>query len=271
MGLGNLGLPVAQRLTSVGTEVLGFDVSAASLESAAGVGIAPSIRQLTEWSDVVLVLVSDAEQSEAVISGPEGITAASSPPRIVVLMATVGPDAVASLAAPLVEAGSGLVDAPVSGGAHAALAGGLSLMVGGAARDIDACLGGLENLGSVHLLGALGAGQTAKLANQMVFFGAQAALQEAVELAESHGVDCPALLEALSAGTADCWAVRHWGFIGDTARAYEAAGVDPGHRPWRKDLAAAAHAARTQGLDAPVTDVVSRVFGERADREALRN
>ena len=71
--------------------------------------------------------------------------------------------------------------------------GDLALLVGGEPADIAACREVLDALGEVHVLGGLGAGQTAKLANQIVFFGAQAALQEAVALARANGVDVEAL------------------------------------------------------------------------------
>ncbi|GAB3250647.1 2-hydroxy-3-oxopropionate reductase [Arthrobacter pigmenti] len=249
----------------------GFDVNAENLRAAEGVTPASSVRALAEQADVILIVVSDAQQSEAVIAGPDGITSAASPPHSVVMMATIGPDAVRGLEQTLRDANSTLIDAPVSGGAQRALDGDLAMMVGGNDEDIAQCRNVLEELGQIFLLGGIGAGQSAKLANQIVFFGAHAALQEAVELADSYNVDRTALLEALSGGTADCWAVRNWGFFDQTARAYDESGVEPSHRPWHKDLAKAAGAARSQGLEAPVTDLIAQVFGDRVDRDARRN
>lgn len=270
VGLGNLGLPVARRLAAAGAKVLAFDVSTHSREAAAGIELTASVRELAERTDIVLIVVSDAAQSATVISGEDGITSAAKAPRVVVMMATIGPEATAELAEPLTAAGSALIDAPVSGGAQAALAGELSLMVGGGQEHIAVCSEVLEALGTVHLLGGLGAGQSAKLANQIVFFGAQAALQEAMALADSYGVDREALLKALSGGTADCWAVRHWGFFDETAQAYDDAGVEPSHRPWHKDLRKAAQVASGRGLDGPVTDLIAQVFGDRVDRDARK-
>ncbi|WP_460464392.1 NAD(P)-dependent oxidoreductase [Arthrobacter pigmenti] len=271
VGLGNLGLPIARRLSSVGAEVIGYDISSASRKAAEGIQLADSVSQLAETTDLIFVLVSDAMQSAEVIFGEEGITSAANPPRTIVLMATIGPDAVADLAASLTGTGPALIDVPVSGGASAALVGQLALMVGGAVEDVDACLEVLNHLGQVHLLGGVGAGQTAKLANQIASFGAQAALQEAVALADAQGVDRQSLLGALSAGTADSWVVRHWGFFDETARAYDAAGVDPAHRPWHKDLATATKVAQHRDLDVPVTELIARIFGDRVDQNVRRN
>lgn len=270
VGLGNLGLAVARRLVEARAEVTGFDVDEAALNAAEGVKAASSVRDLAEQTDVVLVIVSDAEQSATVVSGRDGVTSAESPPHTVVMMATIGPDAVRSLEKPLGEVNCALIDAPVSGGAQRALNGDLALMIGGNDEEIARCRQLLDELGQVFLLGGRGAGQSAKLANQIVFFGAHAALQEAVELTDSYGVDRTVLLEALSGGTADCWAVRNWGFFDETAQAYDAAGVEPSHRPWHKDLAKAANVARSQGLQAPVTDLIARVFGDRVDRDARK-
>lgn len=271
VGLGNLGLAVARRLVAAGTEVSGFDINAANLAAAEGVKPASSVRDLAEQTDVVLVLVSTAEQAANVISGSEGITSADSPPDVVVMMATIGPDAVREVAVPLRDVGCSLVDAPVSGGAERAHKGELALMVGGDDEHIDQCWNILEELGQVFLLGGIGAGQSAKLANQMVFFGAHAALQEAVALADSYDVDRAVLLEALTGGTADCWAARNWGFFDATAQAYDEAGVEPSHRPWHKDLEKAANVARSQSLEVPITDLLAQVFGDRVDRDARRS
>ena len=266
VGLGNLGLPIARRLVSSGIDVVSFDVSPVAREAASGLDLAPSLRELAERSDVVLVLVSDADQCQEVLSEVEEVTFSASLPSVVVIMASVGPDSVRSLAAPLQKRGVMVVDVPVSGGAAAALNGGLSLMVGGASADIAACRGILEILGTVNNMGDLGAGQSAKLANQILFFGTHAALQEAIALAEADGVDRTALLQALSGGTADCWSVRHPGFIQETARAYDVAGIHPPQRPWHKDLRKAVEVTNERGVDAPFTAMLSDLLGDRIDR-----
>ncbi|GAB3555951.1 hypothetical protein GCM10027404_33540 [Arthrobacter tumbae] len=269
-GLGNLGLPVARRLACAGFEVLGFDVNPGARASAEGLPLAASVRELAEKADVVFILVSDGGQCRSVLSGPDGIASASRPPAAVVIMATVGPDALTELAAELRGRETDIIDAPVSGGSEAATDGSLSLMVGGSPEVIQRWRAPLAALGTVHVMGPLGAGQSAKVANQMVFFGTQAVLQEALALANASGVNQDALLAALSGGTADCWSVRHPGFLEATARAYDASGVDPSHRSWHKDLRTAVQATAARDLNAPVTDVVNRVFGDRIDKAARR-
>lgn len=265
VGLGNLGLPVARRLLKFTEVVYGFDVRAERVRMGqeAGLLVTGTVGELAEASDVVLLLTSDAAQAAEVI-GPAGVAAAATPPRVVVLMATTGPGPIDDLAA-LLPPGTGLIDCPVSGGAAAALDGELSLLVGGQQEHLSVCGDLLDRLGTVHVLGGLGAGQSAKLANQIVFFGAQAALQEATSLAAAHGVDQEALLRALQSGTADCWAVRHFGFFEETARAYDKDQVPPSHRPWHKDLATAREAARQSSVESPLIDLLSEMFGDRVD------
>ncbi|NJC21477.1 3-hydroxyisobutyrate dehydrogenase-like beta-hydroxyacid dehydrogenase [Arthrobacter pigmenti] len=270
IGLGNLGLPIARRLLATGIDVLGFDVSPEACQAARGLSLASSIRDLSERADIVLVLVSDADQCRSAISGTSGVVSATTLPTAVVIMSTVGPDALTDLAAPILGLGTAVIDAPVSGGAEAAAKGELSLMVGGASEYIERCSSVLSTLGTMHIMGELGAGQSAKLANQMVFFGTYAVLQEALALAKSDGVDSDALLGALSGGTADSWAVRHPRFLQETARAYDAAAIGPSHRSWHKDLRTAVQAASARDLDTPVTILVSQVVGDRVDRSARR-
>lgn len=268
VGLGNLGLPVARRLDAAGVGVIGFDISPVAREAARGLKLVASLRDLAERSDIVLVLVSDADQCAEAFSGSEGLASGANLPSAIVVMATLGPDAVVNLVAPLEELGIMAIDVPVSGGAQAALKGELSLMVGGRPESIEACRNVLELLGTLHVMGKLGAGQSAKLANQILFFGTQAAMQEAITLAEADGIDRTALLQALSGGTADCWSVRHPGFLQQTAWAYDAAGIDPSHRPWHKDLRKAAQLTAERGVEAPVTSLIARIFGDRVDRSA---
>lgn len=268
IGLGNLGLPIARRLASAGMNVLGYDISQAAREAAQGMTLTSSIKELSELADTVFVLVSNSSQCRSVLSGPDGIAAAATPPTAVVIMATVGPDAITDLAAPLLESGTAVIDAPVSGGAEAALNGELSLMIGGTPESLERCRSILATLGTLNIMGGLGTGQSAKLANQIVFFATQAALQEAVALAAADGVNLDALVQALGGGTADSWSVRHHGFLERTARYYDAAGVEPEHRPWHKDLKMAAQATAARGVEAPVTELISRVFGNRLDQVA---
>lgn len=270
VGLGDLGGPIARRLSDVRGNIVGFDVDDGKMTALGNIAPARSVRDLAERVDIVLVIVSDAEQSEEVTVGTEGIAAATSQPQTVVIMSTIGPQAVRALNERLGEFGCAVVDAPVSGGAQRALNGDLAIMVGGTERAVSHCRDVLNDLGQVFPLGGLGAGQSAKLANQIVFFGAQAALQEAIALADSFHVDRAALLEALSGGTADCWAVRNWGFFDETARRYDESDVSPSHRPWHKDLATAATATRQQEVDAPVTDLIAHVFGDRVDQHARK-
>lgn len=270
VGLGNLGLPIARRLASVGINVIGFDVNAAALEAAEGLPLAASVREAAERADIVLVLVSDASQCRSVLCGPDGITSAANRLPTIVFMATIGPNALSRLIDELASFGPGIIDAPVSGGSAAAAKGDLSLMVGGSPGTVERWRPVLEVLGTVHVMGPVGAGQSAKLANQMVFFGSQSVLQEALALASASGVDRDALLTALSGGTADCWSVRHPDFLEEVARSYDAAKVPPSHRPWHKDLLTAIQTTAALGVDTPVTNLVSRVFGDSVDVAARR-
>ncbi|WP_168202084.1 NAD(P)-dependent oxidoreductase (plasmid) [Glutamicibacter sp. FR1] len=275
IGLGNLGLPVARRLQTCGFRVVGYDARSSVRGSALDLDVVESVQEVVESSDAVLILVGSAGQCADVIAHIVATPPSGSSPkagvarlRTVVLMSTVGPDAVARLADPLLNRGIEMLDVPVSGGADAAREGQLALMAGGPTASMERVLPWLALLGTVTPVGPLGAGQLVKLANQIVFFGTQAVLQEALDLASTASIEREALMEVLSGGTADCWSVRNPDFLLETARAYEKADVAPQLRPWHKDLAQARQVAQDRSVDVPVVQAVTEVFGDRLDARA---
>lgn len=275
IGLGNLGLPVARRLQTCGFRTVGYDARSGVRGSALDLDVVESVQEVVESSDVVLILVGNAEQCADVIaqivatpSGGNSPKAGVAHLRTVVLMSTVGPDAVARLADPLLDRGIEVLDVPVSGGADAAREGRLALMTGGPTASVERVRPWLATLGTVTPVGPLGAGQLVKLANQIVFFGTQAVLQEALDLVGTASIEREALMEVLSGGTADCWSVRNPDFLLETARAYDRADLAPQLRPWHKDLAQARQVAQDRSVDVPVVQAVTEVFGDRLDARA---
>jgi hypothetical protein len=135
------------------------------------------------------------------------------------------------------ERGIGLLDAPVSGGAERALAGELTVMVGGEPGAVDRARPLLDAVGGdIRHVGPSGAGCVVKLANQLMMFSALAGVHEGLDLARAHGVDERAVLDAVATGTGDSWVVRNRGFFDDVARAYDDGGTPVRERPWSKDL-----------------------------------
>src|SRR5205085_9542391 len=148
----------------------------------------------------------------------EGLAAGLGTGNVVVVHATVHPDTCRRLAARLAAAGIDLLDAPVSGGRVAAAAGRLTVMVGGDQKALDACRPLFDTYASaVSHVGPVGAGQTVKLLNNLVFAAQLAVAHDVVELGERLGVDAEKLLEVLAQGSGASAALGIYGRLGSLA------------------------------------------------------
>ncbi|NYE69742.1 NAD(P)-dependent oxidoreductase [Microlunatus parietis] len=270
VGLGNLGLPMANRLRERGHDVVGVDVDPDRRAAfAAGGGIATTLDESSPRP--VLCLVVPDDKAVTALTEPDRLARLVRPGGLILMHSTVSPALAGRLGADCRSAGYGFVDAPVSGGAERAAEGSLTIMVGADADDHDRAEPLLRDLGSdvVHL-GAPGAGSAAKLANQLMLFATLAGAYEAMELARGFGLTEEAVLRVVGTGTARSWVTDQWGFFDGLTRDYDAAGVADDHRPWAKDPAQAVQAARELGLDAPfaamITDRLPGLIRRHADR-----
>jgi 2-hydroxy-3-oxopropionate reductase len=151
-------------------------------------------------------MVRDLAQVREVLDGPDGLLAGVDAPTVVVVCSTVSPGGLRAVAADGYADSSGrvrVIDAPVSGGEEGAVAGTLSIMVGGDAVDVQAAWPVLAAMGVPAHLGATGSGQVAKACNQIIVASTLVALGEAVVLARRAGLDVGALLRVLRHGLAD--------------------------------------------------------------------
>jgi 3-hydroxyisobutyrate dehydrogenase-like beta-hydroxyacid dehydrogenase len=263
IGLGTMGGPMASNIVRAGLNLTVFDVRAepAARLAAEGASVATSPAELARTADVVLLVVVDEAQADAVLVGtPEqpGVLQFAAPGSVVVIHSTIGPQACRRLADLAAARGIDLLDAPISGGPSGARAGSLAVMVGGDEAALARCRFAIEPVGAeiVHV-GPVGAGQLAKLANNMVLAITMQAVHEALMLGREAGIDPDLLLQVLGSGAADSWTVRHWRDIGESARVYPG-GAEGVAALTHKDLALALAAARQGGIDVPVTELTSQ-------------
>jgi len=204
IGLGIMGGPMACNLRKGGYAVTGFSrsgVPQACLD--AGVVAAAGPAAVAAASEVVILMVPDTPDVERVLFGPGGVVEGVRPGTVVVNMSSISPAAEPGNAARLAERGAEYLDAPVSGGDVGAIAGTLSIMVGGkvevfeAVRPVLACMGK-----TLSHIGPHGAGQTCKLANNMVGAMTLMAVAEALTFAAKSGADPAKVREALLGGFA---------------------------------------------------------------------
>jgi 2-hydroxy-3-oxopropionate reductase len=205
VGLGVMGAPMARHVLSVGFPLTVHSRSAPPVEAlvADGASWASKAADVARVSDVIVTMLPDTPDVELVLLGADGVGDGAAEGSLVIDMSTIDPIATRSIAEQLGQIGVSMLDAPVSGGQVGAEAGTLSIMVGGPDDAFERALPLFEAMGStiVHV-GAAGAGQVAKAANQLVIASAVEAVGEAFVLAVKAGVDPAKVREALLGGFA---------------------------------------------------------------------
>ena len=259
IGLGIMGRPMALNLLKGGFDVSVWARRAESMQplAAAGAKTAASPMQLARVVDLVISMVADAPDVEQVLLGENGVAAAQKAGLVAVDMSTILPAAARDIAARLQVCGVDFLDAPVSGGEVGAIAGTLSIMVGGSAaafeqaRPVFACLG--QNI--VHV-GDSGAGQVAKAANQIVTGVGVLTVAEALNFAAKNGVDPAKVREALLGGFAYSKILENHG-----QRMLDR-NFKPGFKSWmhQKDMNIVMQSAHELGLCLPVAAATAQMF-----------
>ena len=205
IGLGIMGAPMAANLVKAGFDVVGYNRTPAKVQVlvARGGRGAASVADAVRGADVVVTMLPDSPDVQEVAAGPDGVFEHAAPGSLYVDMSSIRPDVSRSIAAAGQDRGIRVLDAPVSGGEAGAVDGSLSIMVGGAAADFEAARPVFQAVGNtiVHV-GALGAGQTVKAANQLIVACNIEALAEALVFLEAYGVDTEAAVQVLGGGLA---------------------------------------------------------------------
>ena len=205
IGLGIMGKPMAANLLKAGHELVvsTHNEAAASELAELGASTARTPREIAAQVELLITMLPNSPQVHEVALGPDGIEAGAQPDLIYVDMSSIAPAVAQEVAHALDERGVKMLDAPVSGGEPKAIDGTLSIMVGGDREAFDQVRDVLAIMGSsvVHV-GDIGAGNTTKLANQVIVALNIAAVSEALVLAEKAGVAPEAVVEAIRGGLA---------------------------------------------------------------------
>ena len=205
IGLGIMGKPMAKNMLKAGyTDLLVSDLNKAAVEEIVAAGAkAATNAEIGESCDVVLTMLPNSPQVKAVMLGEDGVAAHMRPGTTFIDMSSINPVASKEIAAVLAEKGIDMLDSPVSGGEPKAIDGTLSFMVGGKQEVFDRFKPLLETMGaSVVRCGDVGAGNTTKLANQIIVACNIQAVAEALTLAQKAGVDPRLVFEAIRGGLA---------------------------------------------------------------------
>ena len=249
IGLGVMGRPMAGHLIAAGHEVFLNRVKAASqhLVDAGGKAL-DSARAVAQAADIVVLMLPDTPDVEAVLFGADGVAEGCGPGKLVIDMSSIAPGATKAFAARIAETGASYLDAPVSGGEVGAKAASLTIMVGGSEADFARAKPLLELMGkNITRIGGVGDGQTAKVANQVIVGLTIQAVAEGLALAQAAGADVAKVREALMGGFASSRILELHGerMIKGT--------FDPGFRIrlHRKDIGLAMQEAKTNELYLP--------------------
>jgi 2-hydroxy-3-oxopropionate reductase len=205
IGLGIMGKPMSMNLLKAGNHLRVYNRSHAALDELrnAGAEIGSSPSDVAAHSDVVITMLPNSPQVKEVVLGSNGIVKGAKPGLLVVDMSSIAPLVTREISAELAQHGIRMLDAPVSGGEPKAKDGTLSIMVGGAKADFDRMLPVFKSMGSsAVLVGDIGAGNIAKLANQIIVALNIAAVSEALVLASKAGVSPNLVYEAIKGGLA---------------------------------------------------------------------
>ena len=259
IGLGIMGGAMAANLLKAGFDLTVWNRTPGRITplAEAGAAVADGPADVAARSDIIVTCVSDTPDAEAVILGPGGVIEGARPGALVIDCSTISPEATKTIAARLKERGVHLLDAPVSGGSEGAAKGTLSIMLGGDAAQVSRAMPVLQAMGkTITHVGGQGAGQMAKLVNQVLVVVTMQGVAEALLLAQAGGLDLEQTLAAVGGGAAGSWMLNN-------------RGPQVIRRDWRpgftidlqqKDLRLVLEAADQLGVPAPATALVFQFY-----------
>jgi 3-hydroxyisobutyrate dehydrogenase len=266
IGVGNMGRPMLANLLKKDFAATAYDIVPAALDAAAALGAsrASSPAEAAAAGDLVITILPSSGNAEAAYLGARGVIEGARRGTLCVDMSTIDPGTSQRIAARLAEKGIRFIDAPVSGGVGGATAGTLAIMVGGAAEDFAEAKPALDAMGAniIHV-GAVGAGEVAKLCNNLIAGAAFVAVSEAFRIAEGYGVDPKVLTQVISKSSGATWVME---------KNHPVPGIDPNSSASRdympgfmtdlmaKDLGLAVSAARDKRVPVAVAAAAQQVY-----------
>jgi 3-hydroxyisobutyrate dehydrogenase len=262
LGLGVMGHPMAGHLARAGHRVTVYNrtaAKAAAWVAEHGHRSAPTPAEAAREADFVFACVGNDDDLRAVAAGPEGAFSTLRPGAVFVDHTTASAAVARELAAAAAARGLSFIDAPVSGGNVGAVKGTLTVMCGGDAVAFEAMRPvALAYARAVTLLGPSGAGQLAKMVNQICIAGLLQGLSEGIAFGERAGLDMAAVLEVIRQGAAQSWQMENRGPTMIERRFDFGFAVD-----WmRKDLGLVLDEARHNGAQLPVTALVDQFYAD---------
>jgi 3-hydroxyisobutyrate dehydrogenase len=266
IGLGNMGLPMAQNLLKAGHGVRGFDLSKAQVDAltASGGEAAANVKAAASGAEIVITMLPAGSHVREVYLGADGVLAVAANNALLIDSSTIDVETARAVAAAAGKRGLAMLDAPVSGGVGGAQAGTLTFMVGGDDDAFARAKPVLETMGKtiVHTGGA-GNGQAAKICNNMILGVSMIAVSEAFVLAEKLGLDAQKLFDISSKSSGQCWSMTTYCPVPGPVP------TSPANRDYKagftaammlKDLKLAQEAAMAAGAKTPLGADAAKIY-----------
>jgi 2-hydroxy-3-oxopropionate reductase len=261
VGLGIMGRPMANNLLKAGHRLFVYGKRTVPSEIREAAAVCGTLKEVAEHAEIVIIMVPDTPDVHDVLFSADGVAAGLKPGKTVVDMSSISPIATKEFATEVAKKGCDYVDAPVSGGEVGAKAASLTIMCGGSKAAFERVKPLFELMGkNITLVGEVGAGQTTKVANQIIVALTIEAVGEALLFASKAGADPAKVREALMGGFASSRILEVHGerMIKRT--------FDPGFRIelHQKDLSLALSGARALNLSLPNTATTQELFNAAA-------
>lgn len=266
IGLGNMGAPMAANLLKAGHTLKVFDLVAQSVASLIEKGAqgAATAAQAVEDAEIVITMLPASKHVEMLYLGENGLLKQCPKHALVIDCSTIAAESARRVADAATELGLSMIDAPVSGGTGGAIAGTLTFIVGGKQNDIERARPILEKMGkNIFHAGAAGAGQVAKIANNMLLGIAMAGTAEALALGVANGLDPKVLSEIISKSSGCNWSIEKynpWPGVMENVPAAKGYAGGFGVDLMLKDLGLASEAAISTGSVIALGELARNLF-----------
>ena len=266
IGLGHMGGPMAVNLHKAGFPVSAFDLNAEAVGKVRdqGVPVVASAVDAVANAQVVISMLPASRHVEGLYLGDDGLLAQIADGALVIDCSTIAPASAQKVAAAAKARGLAMLDAPVSGGTAGAVAGTLTFIVGGEAAALERARPVLQAMGrNIFHMGDAGAGQVAKLCNNMALGVIMAVTGEAIALGVAHGLDPKVLSQMMAVSTSRSWATEvcnPWPGVMEAAPASRGYTGGFGNDLMLKDLGLAVEAALSSGATVPLGELARNLY-----------
>ncbi len=266
IGLGHMGSPMALNLLKAGHELVVFDLVPAAIKTLvdAGASAAPSAQAAVANVDAVISMLPASKHVEGLYLGEAGLLTHIASGTLVLECSTIAPESARKVAHTAAKCGVRMIDAPVSGGTGGAIAGTLTFIVGGEAGDLESARPYLEKMGkNIFHAGAAGAGQVAKICNNMLLGILMAGTSEALALGVANGLDPKVLSDIIAKSSGRNWATElynPWPGVMENAPASKDYAGGFGVDLMLKDLGLAAESALNARASVPLGELARNLY-----------